>query len=141
MTPLIQPTRDRAFASRLIQRNMAGYYEALGMHWEEALFARQWREMESYQLVFDDRPVGLLCLDAFDDACHIRELQIDPAWQRCGLGAAALDFALSRAGQVGSAALRLKVFCINPAVAFYARHGFRIVKTEVNVHFMQRRLV
>ncbi|MFG6667050.1 GNAT family N-acetyltransferase [Halomonas sp. HNIBRBA4712] len=136
----IIPTRDHAFASALIQRNMGGYFEALGLRWDEALFARQWREMESYLLVRDDCPVGLLCLDPTWAACHIRELQIEPAWQRQGLGAVALDFALSRAVQAGSAALRLRVFCRNPAVAFYARHGLGIVETGTHTLVMERRL-
>ncbi|MCP1312902.1 MULTISPECIES: N-acetyltransferase [unclassified Halomonas] len=136
----IQPTRDRAFASALIQRNMGGYYQTLGLHWDETLFARQWRTMESYQIVLEGRSVGLLCLDPTPLACYLRELQIAPGWQRRGVGRAAVNFAASRARKAGSAALRLRVFCINPAVAFYARLGFEIVDTADGTHYMERRL-
>ncbi|WP_447956065.1 GNAT family N-acetyltransferase [Vreelandella sp. EE7] len=138
MTPLFQPTRDKAFASRLIQHNMMCYYKRLDMHWDDAVFDRDWRELESYQLVIDTCPVGLLCINRDDHAYYIRELQIAPTWQRQGLGAAAIRFTHDKARREGVSALRLRVFCINPARALYERMGFHIRKTQDNTHYMER---
>lgn len=141
MTPVIQPTNDKAFAETLIRHNMAAYHQQLGWHWDTALFDQQWRELESYELVVNATPVGVLCLQQEDSAYHIRELQIAPSWQRQGLGTAALHFAEARARQAGIPRLRLRVFSINPAMALYERMGFRVLTTEGGVQAMERRIV
>lgn len=141
MTPLIVPTNDKEFAEQLIRQNMSGYYEQLDMHWNSALFDSEWRVLESYQLVINTHPVGLLCINQDTQACYIRELQIAAKWQRQGLGAAAVRYTMDRARQADIDTLRLRVFCINPAVALYERMGFHIRKTEDNTHYMERRIV
>ncbi|MBZ5486247.1 GNAT family N-acetyltransferase [Halomonas aquamarina] len=141
MTPLIQPTSDKAFAERLIRQNMSGYHEQLGMHWDSALFEREWRTFETYQLIINTCPVGVLCLDHDTQAFYIRELQIEPAWQRQGFGAAAIRYTIDRARQTSIDTLRLRVFCINPAMELYQRMGFYVLKTEGHTHYMERRVL
>ncbi len=141
MTPVIRPTNDKAFAETLIRHNMAAYHQQLGWHWDTALFDQQWRELESYELVVNATPVGVLCLQQEHSAYHIRELQIAPSWQRQGLGTAALHFAEAHARQAGIHWLRLRVFSINPAMALYERMGFRVLTTEGGVQAMERRIV
>ncbi|WP_417419988.1 GNAT family N-acetyltransferase [Halomonas sp.] len=140
MTPFILPTSDKDFAEQLIRQNMSGYYDQLDMHWDSALFDSEWRTLESYQLVINAHPVGLLCINQDTEACYIRELQIAPQWRRQGLGTAAIHYTVDRARKLGIDTLRLRVFCINPAVALYERMGFHIRKTEDNTHYMQRRI-
>ncbi len=92
MTPVFRATNDRTFAETLIRRNMTAYYERLGWHWDTQLFAKQWGEMDSIELCVNTSRVGLLCLYRDDTAYDIRELQIDPPWQRRGLGTAAIHY-------------------------------------------------
>ena len=141
MTPIIRPTDDKVFAETLIRQNMSAYYQQLGMHWDSALFDQQWRELDSYELVINAHPVGLLCINHDSTAYYIRELQIDQQWQRQGLGTAAIRYTEDIAQQAGIHLLRLRVFCINPAIALYERMGFQTFKTEDNTHYMQRRLL
>ena len=141
MTPLIRPTNDKRFAEQLIRQNMSGYYEQLDMHWDSALFDNDWRALESYQLVINTCPVGLLCINQDAQAYYIRELQIAPPWQRQGLGTAAIRYTMDRVRQADIDTLRLRVFCINPAVMLYERMGFHVRKTEDNTHYMERRIV
>lgn len=140
MTPIIRPTNDKAFAEKLILQNMSAYYEQLDMRWDTALFDKQWDELASYELVINTSPVGLLCVNHDEAAYYIRELQIDHKWRRQGLGTAAIRYTEEIAQQAGIRLLRLRVFCINPAIALYERMGFRICKTEDNTHYMQRRI-
>lgn len=137
----IRPTNDKAFAERIIRQNMSTYYEKLDMRWETALFDKQWGALDGYELVINASPVGLLCINHDETAYYIRELQIDQKWQRQGLGSAAIRYTEETAQQAGIHLLRLRVFCINPAIALYERMGFSIFKTEDNTHYMQRRLL
>lgn len=141
MTPIIRPTNDKAFAEKLIRQNMSGYYEQLDMRWDTDLFDRQWSELDSYALVTNNSRVGLLCINHDEDAYYIRELQIDPTWQRQGLGTMAIRYTEEVTRREGIRLLRLRVFCINPAVALYERMGFRILKTSEGVHAMERRIL
>lgn len=141
MTPIIRSTNAKAFAEQLIRQNMSSYYKQLGMRWDTDLFDRQWAELDSYVLAINASRVGLLCINHDQDAYYIRELQIAPAWQRQGLGTAAIHFTADTAQQARIPLLRLRVFCINPAIALYERMGFRILKTAAGMHTMERRIL
>ncbi|NYS59179.1 GNAT family N-acetyltransferase [Vreelandella salicampi] len=138
MTPLIRPTNDKAFAENLIRQNMAAYHKQFDMRWETALFDKQWDELDNYELVVGDCRAGVLLLNHDEHAYYIRELQIDPQWQRQGIGAEAIRYVMERAQQAGINLIRLRVFCINPAIALYERMGFRVRKTEGGTHYMER---
>lgn len=137
---IIRPTNNKAFAENIILQNMSAYYKQLDMCWDTALFDQQWGELDSYELVINASRVGLLCINRDENAYYIRELQIDPKWQRQGLGTAAIHYAEETAQQVGICLLRLRVFCINPAIVLYERLGFCVRKTEGGTHYMERRI-
>lgn len=141
MTPIIRPTNDKAFAESIIRQNMSAYYKQLDMHWDTALFDKQWDEFESYELVINASRVGLLCINHDENAYYIRELQIDQKWQCQGVGTAAIRYTEEIAKQAGIHLLRLRVFCINPASALYERMGFRVRKTEGGTHYMERSIL
>lgn len=138
MSPIIRPTDDKAFAESIILKNMSAYYNQLNMRWDTALFAKQWDELDSYELIIDASRVGLLCINYDENAYYIRELQIDHKWQRQGLGTKAIRYTEEMAKQADIRLLRLRVFCINPAITLYQRMGFRICKTEHNTYSMER---
>lgn len=140
MTPIIRPTNDKAFAENIILQNMSAYYKQLDMRWDTALFAKQWGELDSYELVINASRVGLLCINHDETAYYIRELQIDHKWQRQGLGSKAIRYVIEIAQQADVHLLRLRVFCINPAITLYERMGFRIRKTEGGTHYMEQRI-
>ncbi|MGM0856326.1 MAG: GNAT family N-acetyltransferase [Pseudomonadota bacterium] len=141
MTPVIRSTNDKTFAEKLIRQNMSAYYKQLDMYWDPILFDKDWSELDSYELVINACQVGLLCINHDENAYYIRELQIDPQWQRQGLGEAAIRFVMEIARRAGIPLLRLRVFSINPAVALYERMGFRICKTQGHTHCMERRIL
>ncbi|SER88983.1 Acetyltransferase (GNAT) family protein [Vreelandella subterranea] len=141
MEAIIRRTDDKAFAESIIRQNMSAYYKQLDMHWDTALFDKQWDEFESYELVINASRVGLLCINHDENAYYIRELQIDQQWQRQGVGTAAIRYTEAIAKQAGIHLLRLRVFCINPASALYERMGFRVRKTEGGTHYMERSIL
>jgi len=132
--------KDKGFVEQLTLRNMEPYYKELGIRWDHALFDANWKGFENYEIAIDKCAIGTLRLSHDNCAYYIRDLQIDPDWQNKGVGSQAINFAIAVAQKEGFQLLRLRVFCANPAVALYRRLGFRICKTEVGVHAMEREL-
>ncbi|MCK0714798.1 GNAT family N-acetyltransferase [Chromohalobacter sarecensis] len=82
----------------------------------------------------------MLRLSHDDAAYYIRDLQVEPSWQRQGVGAQAIDHTFKLAQKAGFQLLRLRVFCENPAVNLYKRMGFSICKTSDDTHYMEREI-
>ncbi|WP_304525884.1 N-acetyltransferase [Halomonas sp. I5-271120] len=140
MTPEFRQAKNKEFVERLTRQNMEPYYQKIGVHWDQALFDKNWEEFESYEIILGDSAVGVLRLSHDDMAYYIRDLQIRPDWQGRGVGSQAISFASDIAKDTGVKLLRLCVFSMNPAVALYERLGFRICKTESAVHYMELEL-
>ena len=71
--------------------------------------------------------VGLLEIHVHPDRWHLRRLYVAPAWQGRGIGSLVLREVLREAGQ---AAFRvcLSALEVDPARAFYERHGFGVTQ-------------
>lgn len=140
MKPTFRQAKNKDFVERLTLRNMEPYYKEIGIRWDHTLFDKKWHEFENYEITLDDCVVGVLRLSHDDSAYYIRDLQIEPDWQQQGAGSQAICFTAEVARKAGLQLLRLRVFCVNPAVALYERMGFRICKTENGIHYMERNL-
>ena len=138
--PSFRQAKNKSFVEQLTLRNMEPYYKELGIRWDHALFDENWKAFENYEITIYERAIGTLRLSHDSSAYYIRDLQIVPNWQRKGLGAQAINFAIAVAQKAGFQSLRLRVFSTNPAVALYERLGFRICKTEGGMHYMEREL-
>lgn len=129
--------KDKNFAGQLTRKNMEPYYKELGIRWDQELFDKNWGAFENYELLVNSAPVGVLRLSHDHLAYYIRDLQVDLRWQCKGLGTRAIEYSAEIARNAGFGFLRLRVFCKNPAVSLYERMGFRIRKTEDEMHYMQ----
>ncbi|MDX1456776.1 MAG: GNAT family N-acetyltransferase [Marinobacter sp.] len=130
--------RDKDFVRQLTRKNMGPYYRTFGIGWSQELFDTNWDTFENYEMLVNSGPVGVLRLSHDDLAYYIRDLQVAHRWQRKGLGTTAIEYATEIARNAGFELLRLRVFCINPAVSLYERMGFHIQKTEGGMHYMER---
>ena len=73
-----------------------------------------------------DRPVAYLIADTVDDAAHIEQVSVDPAYARLGLGAALIDVAEAWGRDRSLFALTLTTFTEVPWNApYYRRLGFQ----------------
>jgi GNAT superfamily N-acetyltransferase len=79
----------------------------------------------------DGVPAGYLLLDVVDDAAHVQQLSVDPAFGRRGVGTAMLTVAADWAAERGLGGITLTTFRDVPWNAgFYARRGFQILSTD-----------
>ncbi|MDT8894033.1 GNAT family N-acetyltransferase [Halomonas sp. I1] len=132
---------DKGFASQLTRKNMEPYYRELGIAWDQRLFNRNWGEFDNYEILVNSVPVGILRLSHDHLSYYIRDLQIDRRWQCNGLGEKAIEYSVEIARHAEVELLRLRVFCMNPAVSLYERMGFKILKTEDDMHYMEREVL
>ncbi|WP_458524709.1 GNAT family N-acetyltransferase [Onishia taeanensis] len=140
MTAEFRQAKSKEFVESLTRHNMDSYYKRIGIPWDQERFDRNWEEFESYEINVDDTVVGVLRLSHDNVAYYIRDLQIRPSWQGKGVGSQAIIFARGIAKRAGAILLRLCVFIMNPAVAFYERLGFRVCKTEGAVQYMEMKI-
>ncbi|MGA2535542.1 MAG: GNAT family N-acetyltransferase [Terracidiphilus sp.] len=130
---------DLAFARNLYFETMRWVIERL-FGWDQA------REEENFAGFFKLDEVSIITVDGFD-AGWIQERSEDtlislgsfyvvPAMQRQGIGTRVLKTILERA-RSQSKAVTLAVVKINPALHFYARHGFRITHEDEYKFYMR----
>ena len=115
---------ERAFCEALTRSNLSAYLAAREMPWNTGRYRASWKAFENLVIVADGRAAGVLRLRAEGGALEIRDLQVDPASQRQGIGTWAIGQAKSLAAIRGFEWVRLRVFEENPARALYARLGF-----------------
>jgi ribosomal protein S18 acetylase RimI-like enzyme len=116
---------DRAFCESLNRRNMGGYLTTRDITWDPDRFLASWLEFENLLILADSEVVGLLRLVPEQDALGLRDLQVIPQRQGQGIGTWAVQQAQAIAVSRDFPRLRLRVYEENPAVALYARLGFK----------------
>ncbi|OOF13485.1 MULTISPECIES: GNAT family N-acetyltransferase [unclassified Salinivibrio] len=124
MDVAIGPTTDANYSQKLIQENMAPYYEARKIAWNPQMFMESWRVFDNYEIRHERKRCGVIRLKADGETLFIRDLQIEPSKQRQGIGREAINWAVAYAQTSGYAHLALRVFAENPAVSLYQALGF-----------------
>lgn len=72
------------------------------------------------------RLIGGICGSAWGESVELRQVWVDPAWRRQGLGTQLLELAEQEARRRGCRQIVLTTFTFQ-APAFYARHGYEVV--------------
>jgi len=106
---------------------------------QRALFADLWRPDDARIIVLDGKRVGWLEVRQTGEEIFLKQLYVDPAYQRRGIGSYVVQRLLNDwAGMARSVALF--VLKNNPAVRFYQRLGFDIVR-ETRTKFVMRKVI
>jgi ribosomal protein S18 acetylase RimI-like enzyme len=104
---------------------------------QEAQFASLWRPDDTKIITFNGQDVGWVEFRQAGDEVFLKQLYISPAYQRRGIGSQVMRLLLEeRRGKAKSMALFL--LKNNPALRFYRRHGFDIVR-EMPTRIVMRR--
>ena len=128
---------EMAASESLGRLNMARYRTSRGMAWDPSRFAASWAEFENLAIVEGAQCCGFLRLLPEGDALAIRDLQVEPGRQGCGIGTWAIAQAKDIAAARGFSAVQLRVFPENPALALYGRLGFTVARVEGAVVHMR----
>jgi GNAT superfamily N-acetyltransferase len=138
----LRPARaaDSEFAYQVLERTMKSYAIATWGKWCE----REAREETSADatagrsqiIQLGTIAVGLLCVEYFETHLQLEQLFVLPEYQRQGIGATVLQTVITE-GRSKGLPVRLRVLRVNPAKAFYARHGFCVVSETPERFFME----
>jgi ribosomal protein S18 acetylase RimI-like enzyme len=132
--------QDVPFARSVFLATMGDVIRQL-FGWDDARqaehFAEFFRVDEARIITSNGRDVGWIQEQATADAINIGSLYISPTAQRCGIGGTIVEQVADRAA-CESKAVTLSVVKINPALHFYARHGFRIVGEDDYKFYLRR---
>ena len=133
-----RPTNDLARAANFTLSNMRPYYEQHSVDWDEAKIEKMTRELVNFDILLEEKLVGVIRLSFDIEECWLRDLQVDQSYQNRGIGSIALAEAERLAKEHCSHILKLRVFKNSPAVHLYKRQGFGLTSEDDRFYYMSR---
>ena len=119
-----QLTADLLVSADITYNNMRAYYQHYGVNWQQSQIKEKIVDLENWDILYNASVVGAIRLAFEDNACYIRDLQVNETFQNNGIGAAAIAECERLAINAGVNTLKLRVFKISPAYNLYKRNGF-----------------
>ena len=89
-------------------------------------------------IVAEDKDIGWLQVSEADDQIFLKQMFLQPAWQRRGIGSRLLTELIECGRQAGKP-VKLGVVKINPATRLYRRFGFAITSEDNFKYYMEKR--
>ncbi|ABK48135.1 GCN5-related N-acetyltransferase [Shewanella sp. ANA-3] len=133
-----RPAKDLAKAAHFTLSNMRPYYAQYSVDWDEAQIEQMTQELVNFDILFEEKLVGVVRLSFDIEECWLRDLQVDQSYQNRGIGSIAIAEAERLAKEHGSHILKLKVFKNSPAVHLYKRQGFGLTSEDDRFYYMSR---
>ncbi|MFB2661469.1 GNAT family N-acetyltransferase [Shewanella mangrovisoli] len=130
--------KDLAKAAHFTLSNMKPYYEQYSVDWDEAQIEQMTQELVNFDILFEEKLVGVVRLSFDIEECWLRDLQVDQCYQNRGIGSIAIAEAERLAKEHGSHILKLKVFKNSPAVYLYKRQRFGLTSEDDRFYYMSR---
>ena len=132
------PTKDLYQSAAITLDNMQEYYQQYKVDWQVDKIVEQITPLENLDIVFKGTIIGAIRLSFDNEACYLRDLQIDKAHQNNGLGAKALIHVCEIANSRRVKVVQLRVFKISPAIHLYLRHQFIKTKQDDRFYYMEK---
>lgn len=133
-----RPTKDLAKAAHFTLSNMRPYYAQYAVDWDQAQIEQMTQDLVNFDILFEEKLVGVVRLSFDTEVCWLRDLQVDQSYQNRGIGSIAIAEAERLAKEHGSHILKLKVFKNSPAVHLYKRQGFGLTSEDDRFYYMSR---
>lgn len=133
-----RPAKDLARAANFTLSNMRPYYEQYSVDWDEAQIEEITQELVNFDILLEEKLVGVIRLSFDIEECWLRDLQVDQSYQNRGIGSIALAEAERLAREHCCHILKLRVFKNSPAVHLYKRQGFGLTSEDDRFFYMSR---
>lgn len=133
-----RPAKDLAKVAHFTLSNMQSYYQQHSVDWDEAKIKKMTQELANFDILFEEKLVGVVRLSFDIEECWLRDLQVDQRYQNRGIGSIAIAEAERLAKEHCSHILKLRVFKNSPAVHLYKRQGFGLTSEDDRFYYMSR---
>lgn len=114
---------------------MKGYAEALWGNWRPSATPETLDISIHEMVVVTNQIVGCVATRLLPGSLNLAKLYLSPGARNQGIGAWVLRQLLARA-DASDRPVQLRVLTNNPAVRFYARHGFRVERRTQDHFYM-----
>ena len=135
-----RPAEDLAKAAHVTLSNMRPYYQQYSVDWDEAQIENMTQQLVNFDILLQEKPVGVMRLSFDAEECWLRDLQVEQHFQNRGIGAIALAEVERLATEHCCKMLQLRVFKTSPAVHLYRRQGFDLTSEDERFYYMSRLL-
>jgi len=133
-------TDDLPLLFSIFTAAMRDYVTQTFGEWDEADQRRRFYAgfpLDRAQVILaDDEVAGAIDMERRADCWSLNNVEIDPRWQRRGIGTALILVLLNRA-RIEGVPVELGVFKVNPARALYERLGF-VEVGQTDTHYLMR---
>lgn len=127
-----------------VKKAAEGGYITLMFGWDENVqrnfHAKAWQRQKPDIITYDGKPIGTIATIESEDSVEIGQFFILPNYQRKGIGTYLLKGILDKADQSGKD-VTLRFLKNNPVKSLYIRNGFRVIRTDEILYFMERKPV
>jgi GNAT superfamily N-acetyltransferase len=125
-----------------VKKAAEGEYIALMFGWDEKIqrdfHAKAWQRQKPHIITHDGELIGTIATIESEDCVEIGQFFILPDYQNKGIGTHLLKGILDRADRSGKN-VTLRFLKNNPVESLYTRNGFRVVRTDETLHYMERK--
>ncbi len=125
-----------------VKKAAEGEYITLMFGWDENVqrdfHAKAWQQQKPDIITYDGKPIGTIATIESEECVEIRQFFIWPDYQSKGIGTHLLKNILDRADQSGKN-VTLRFLKNNPVKSLYIRNGFRVIRTDESLYYMERK--
>jgi ribosomal protein S18 acetylase RimI-like enzyme len=126
---------DAELVFRVTESTIRAYAEAIWGYWDSERTRASFSPCTHHIVQLGSTDIGCLEWVEEPDEFHLNKLYILPAYQNRGFGGQILNNLIAQARKALKP-IHLSVLAVNPAQAFYTRHGFRAERRTPERTFM-----
>ena len=114
----------------LMQENMSGYHEQIGVSWDSAWIYENYIKNENYVIVKCKQNIGFLSIETIRNSLFVHTVQVQIKFQNQRVGLYVLRMILNIMLIRNLQIITCKVFKDSPVLKIYQRLGFSIIAEE-----------
>lgn len=142
MIKLIPTDETHKEFSYQVKKAAEGEYITAMFGWNENVqrdfHTEAWQRQKPDIITYGGKPIGTIAAIEGEDCIEIGQFFILPDYQKKGIGKYLLKSILDKADQSGKD-VTLRFLKNNPVKFLYARNGFRVVRTDESLYYVERK--
>lgn len=131
---------DLKFVYDLMKLNMEGYVKECWGEWDQEKFKASLKKENIEIINYNKRRIGFSDVTREGSKSYLHNIQITSLFQGLGVGTEIMAVIEKKEKLAGAKKIEAKVFKKNPALFFYHKLGYKIIKREEHALVMSKGL-